>query len=211
MSSLDLGVVGNGTYGALIDKWARVVWCCLPRLDGDPVFYDLLNGGEPKKDGEKDRGFWSIEIENASSSRQYYRQNTAILVTELTDKDGNTIEICDFAPRFTQRERIFQPLTLVRRARPLQGSPRVRVRMRPAFNYGLREPDVTRGSNHMRFLHSGLALRLTTNAPVTYLLDETAFNLTNPISFILGPDETLTGGIEAVSDTPLNPPTTYTV
>ncbi|MEQ9152288.1 MAG: glycoside hydrolase family 15 protein, partial [Parvibaculum sp.] len=65
-----------------------------------------------------------------------------------------------------------------------------------AFNYGLREPDVTRGSNHMRFLHSGLALRLTTNAPVTYLLDETAFNLTNPISFILGPDETLTGGIE---------------
>ncbi len=196
MSSLDLGVVGNGTYGALIDKWARVVWCCLPRLDGDPVFYDLLNGGEPKKDGEKDRGFWSIEIENASSSRQYYRQNTAILVTELTDKDGNTIEICDFAPRFTQRERIFQPMTLVRRVRPLQGSPRVRVRMRPAFNYGLREPDVTRGSNHMRFLHSGLALRLTTNAPVTYLLDETAFNLTNPISFILGPDETLTGGIE---------------
>jgi GH15 family glucan-1,4-alpha-glucosidase len=189
-------VVGNGTYGALIDKWARVVWCCLPRLDGDPVFYDLLNGGEPKKDGEKDRGFWSIEIENASSSRQYYRQNTAILVTELTDKDGNTIEICDFAPRFTQRERIFQPMTLVRRVRPLQGSPRVRVRMRPAFNYGLREPDVTRGSNHMRFLHSGLALRLTTNAPVTYLLDETAFNLTNPISFILGPDETLTGGIE---------------
>ena len=196
MSSLDLGVVGNGTYGALIDKWARVVWCCLPRLDGDPVFYDLLNGGEPKGEGGKDRGFWSIEIENASSSRQYYRQNTAILVTELTDKDGNTIEICDFAPRFTQRERIFQPMTLVRRVRPLQGSPRVRVRMRPAFNYGLREPDVTRGSNHMRFLHSGLALRLTTNAPVTYLLDETAFNLTNPISFILGPDETLTGGIE---------------
>lgn len=196
MSSLDLGVVGNGTYGALIDKWARVVWCCLPRLDGDPVFYDLLNGGEPKGDGGQERGFWSIEIENASSSRQYYRQNTAILVTELTDKDGNTIEICDFAPRFTQRERIFQPMTLVRRVRPLQGSPRVRVRMLPAFNYGLREPDVTRGSNHMRFLHSGLALRLTTNAPVTYLLDETAFNLTNPISFILGPDETLTGGIE---------------
>jgi GH15 family glucan-1,4-alpha-glucosidase len=196
LSSLDLGVVGNGTYGALIDKWARVVWCCLPRLDGDPVFYDLLNGGEPKGDGGRERGFWSIEIENASSSRQYYRQNTAILVTELTDKDGNAIEICDFAPRFTQRERIFQPMTLVRRVRPLQGSPRVRVRMRPAFNYGLREPDVTRGSNHMRFLHSGLALRLTTNAPVTYLLDETAFNLTNPISFILGPDETLTGGIE---------------
>lgn len=195
MSSLDLGVIGNGTYGALIDKWARVVWCCLPRLDGDPVFHDLLNGGTPNE-GAPERGFWSIEIENAASSRQYYRQNTAILVTELTDKDGNAIEICDFAPRFTQRERIFQPMTMVRRVRPLAGSPRVRIRLRPAFNYGLREPDVTRGSNHVRFLHSGLALRLSTNAPVTYLLDETTFNLTNPISFILGPDETLTGGIE---------------
>ena len=195
MSSLDLGVIGNGTYGALIDKWARVVWCCLPRLDGDPVFHDLLNGGTPNE-GAPERGFWSIEIENAASSRQYYRQNTAILVTELTDKDGNAIEICDFAPRFTQRERIFQPMTMVRRVRPLAGCPRVRIRLRPAFNYGLREPDVTRGSNHVRFLHSGLALRLSTNAPVTYLLDETTFNLTNPISFILGPDETLTGGIE---------------
>ncbi len=194
MSSLDLGVIGNGTYGALIDKWARVVWCCLPRLDGDPVFYDLLDGA--REDGAEGRGFWSVEIENAVSTRQYYRHNTAILVTELTDRDGNSIEICDFAPRFTQRERIFQPMTLVRRVRTLAGSPRVRIRVRPAFNYGLREPDVTRGSNHIRFLHSGLALRLTTNAPITYILDETAFNLTNPISFILGPDETLTGGIE---------------
>ncbi|MEQ8268436.1 MAG: glycoside hydrolase family 15 protein [Parvibaculum sp.] len=196
MSSLDLGVIGNGTYGALIDKWARIVWCCLPRMDGDPVFYDLLNNGKTGSSGGDARGFWSIEIENAASSRQYYRQNTAILVTEITDKSGNAIEICDFAPRFMQRERIFQPMTLVRRVRPIAGSPRVRVRLRPGFNYGVQEPTVTRGSNHVRFLHSGLALRLTTNAPITYLLDETTFNLTNAMSFILGPDETLTGGIE---------------
>lgn len=196
MSSLDLGVIGNGTYGALIDKWARIVWCCLPRFDGDPVFYDLLNNGDARSESADGRGFWSVEIENAASTRQYYRQNTAILVTEITDRNGNAIEICDFAPRFTQRERIFQPMTLVRRVRPIAGSPRVRIRLRPGFNYGIQEPTVTRGSNHVRFLHSGLALRLTTNAPITYLLDETAFNLTNAVSFILGPDETLTGGIE---------------
>lgn len=84
MSSLDLGVIGNGTYGALIDEKARIVWCCLPRLDGDPVFCDLLNGG---REEDPDGGYWSIEIENAAASRQYYRPNTAILITELTDKD----------------------------------------------------------------------------------------------------------------------------
>ena len=56
MSSLDLGVVGNGTYGALIDKWARIVWCCLPRFDGDPVFYSLLNG-EGAEEGDGARGY----------------------------------------------------------------------------------------------------------------------------------------------------------
>lgn len=195
MSSLDLGVVGNGTYGALIDKWARIVWCCLPRLDGDPVFYSLLNGTNAEEENGA-RGYWGIELEGAASARQYYRHNTAILVTEVTDKDGNTIEITDFAPRFTQRERMFQPMTLVRRVRPVEGTPRIRIRMRPGFNYGAEPPTITRGSNHVRYVHSGLALRLTTNAPVTYMLDETVFNLTRPVSFILGPDETLTGGIE---------------
>lgn len=205
MTSLDLGVIGNGTYGALIDKWARIVWCCLPRFDGDPVFHDLLNGGHPAAgggapdDSGTGRGFWSIELENAVSTRQFYRRNTAILITEVTDRDGNAIEICDFAPRFTRRERIFQPMTLVRRVRPTIGSPRIRLRLRPSFNYGAQEPTVTRGSHHIRFLHSGFALRLSTNAPVTYLLDETVFNLTNPYSFILGPDETLTGGVEETS------------
>lgn len=195
MSSLDLGIVGNGTYGALIDKWARIVWCCLPRLDGDPVFYSLLNG-KNAEDEDDARGYWGVELENAATSRQYYRHNSAVLVTEVTDKDGNTIEITDFAPRFMLRERIFQPMTLVRRVRPLEGTPRIRIRVRPGFNYGAEKPIITRGSNHVRYLHSGLALRLTTNAPITYLLDETVFNLTGPVSFILGPDETLSDGIE---------------
>ena len=35
---IDLGVIGNCCIGALIDRHAQIVWCCLPRLDGDPVF-----------------------------------------------------------------------------------------------------------------------------------------------------------------------------
>ncbi|MGB9163963.1 MAG: trehalase-like domain-containing protein [Rhodomicrobium sp.] len=42
MSNLDLGLIGNCAISALVDKQARIVWCCLPRFDGDPVFHQLL-------------------------------------------------------------------------------------------------------------------------------------------------------------------------
>lgn len=45
VTNLDLGIVGNCAIGALVDKQARIVWCCLPRFDGDPVFNSLLQGG----------------------------------------------------------------------------------------------------------------------------------------------------------------------
>lgn len=37
-TSLDLAMVGNCQYSALIDRQGCVVWMCLPRFDGDPVF-----------------------------------------------------------------------------------------------------------------------------------------------------------------------------
>jgi len=55
-NSLNLAVVGNCNISALIDSRARVVWCCVPRFDGDPVFCSLLNNS----DGEK--GFWDVEL-----------------------------------------------------------------------------------------------------------------------------------------------------
>jgi len=44
MSTLSLGVIGNCALSALIDPEGRVVWCCLPRPDGDPVFHALVDG-----------------------------------------------------------------------------------------------------------------------------------------------------------------------
>ena len=37
-NSLQVGMIGNCAYSALIDQQSRIVWCCLPRFDGDPVF-----------------------------------------------------------------------------------------------------------------------------------------------------------------------------
>src|SRR4051812_9083327 len=80
-ASLKLGVIGNCAYSALIDERGRIVWCCLPRFDGDPVFNALLDGSEAGS-------VWAFEIENFQRSEQDYRTNTAILRTRLYDQEG---------------------------------------------------------------------------------------------------------------------------
>jgi GH15 family glucan-1,4-alpha-glucosidase len=188
-NNLNLGMVGNCAYSALIDAQARMVWCCLPRFDGDPVFNALLDDGPTGS-------VWAFEIENFARSEQRYEPNTAILKTRLYDTDGHGVEVTDFAPRFMSHARMFRPLTLVRRVKVLSGTPRLRVKLRPRFDWGRQIPTVTQGGHHVRFVGAGMTLRLTTDAPLNYVLDGTWFVADRRMDFILGPDETLMGGIE---------------
>jgi GH15 family glucan-1,4-alpha-glucosidase len=188
-ASLDLGVIGNCAYSALIDGRGRIVWCCLPRLDGDPIFNALL---DPSEAGS----VWAFEIEDFDHSEQEYRPNTAVLRTRLYDRQGQGIEISDFAPRFSSRDRMFRPLTLIRRVKVISGTPRVRVLIRPRFDWGRQLPTLTQGSHHVRYVGSAQTLRLTSDAPLNYVLSETFFVVDRQMNFILGPDETLMGGIE---------------
>src|SRR5918995_587678 len=126
MTSLDLGMVGNCTIGALIDRRGTVVWSCFPRFDGDPVFCRLL-------DEEGMRGFYSIELDDMVETEQAYLPNTAVLVTRLIDRSGN----------------------------------------------------------HIRYVGPDSSLRLTTNAPLTYVNEETPFILEDQVVLMLGPDESL--------------------
>ncbi len=187
MSDLELGVVGNCCFAALIDREAKVVWSCFPRFDGDPVFHSLL--GAPN-----DSGFCAIELDDCVTTEQYYDGNTAILITVLHGKQGS-VRVTDFAPRFWWRDRTFLPSTLVRRLEPVSGSPRIRIRVRPRFDYGATAPSLTFGSHHIRYVGPSFALRLTTNAPVDYVRDETLFNLNHPVALVLGADETLSEGV----------------
>ena len=189
MSNLDLGIIGNCGIAALVNRKADVVWCCLPRFDKDPVFHALL--GSPKQaPGE---GVFSIEMEDFVSSEQVYLPNTALLKTTLHGGSGS-VQVIDFIPRFYWRDRAFRPQMLIRRIMPISGSPRVRIRVKPRFEYGSIGPNVTFGSNHIRYAGPKFAIRLTTDAPIDYILDEVSFNLADQINLILGPDETLTEG-----------------
>ena len=189
---LDLALIGNGSFAALIDRHARICWSCLPRMDGDPVFCSLVDGERPE------HGFWDVEIMNRVESRQRYLHNSAILETTLTDVNGCAVDVIDFAPRYRHYGRYFRPTTIVRMLRPRAGTPRVRIRIRPRFQYGALEPQVTRGSNHIRWVSPDMVLRLTTDAPVSYVQDETVFVLEEPVTLILGPDESLTGPVPEV-------------
>lgn len=185
-STMALGIIGNCSINALVDDRARIVWWCLPRPDGDPVFHNLLGSRNAPEDGA-----FTAEIENFSHSEQHYIENTAILRTRLVATDGSAIEIDDFAPRFLRRGRVFRPAQIVRRMRPVSGRPRVRIILRPRFDWGATRPQITSGSNHVRFVSADTALRLTTDAPVTYIRDETFFVLEREINLFLGPDESL--------------------
>ena len=187
-ASLSLGVIGNCAFNALIDQRARIVWCCLPRFDGEPIFDALINTGE-------DASAWAIELEDFARAEQQYESNTAVLRTRLYDSAGQGVEITDFAPRFYSRSRYFRPLTIVRRVRPINGTPRIRITVNPRFQWGQTAPSTTRGSNHIRYVGPDFTLRLNTDVSISHILSSQPFVLSREHNFLFGADETLSDGI----------------
>ena len=187
MNSLDLALIGNCSVGALVDARAEMVWACLPRFDGDPLFCSLLR----ERGGAEDFGYFAVDLADFERAEQNYRENTAILVTRLFDRHGGCVEVTDFAPRFGRYGRTFKPMMLIRRLKRLSGSPRITLRLRPACNDGAERPAVTWGSNHIRYVTPELVLRLTTDVSITAVLKEITFFLEDTATMLLGPDETV--------------------
>ena len=206
MASLDLALIGNGTVGALVDANGEINWACFPRFDGDPMFCSLL---KERTGGRDDIGFCSIELPERTRSEQYYLHNTPILVTRVWDSDGGAIEIQDFAPRFEFHSRTFSPTMLVRCVRRVAGHPRIRIRCRPAHDYGRALAGITYGSNHVRYVGNDMVLRLTTDAPITAVLEENAFFLNEAVTLVIGPDETLQETVSEVGQHFLSETTAY--
>lgn len=201
---MNLGMIGNCAIAALIDDAGSMNWLCLPRFDGEPVFHALVGHGA----GSEGSGAFSVVLEDQRSVTQSYDENTAVLRTVLHGPSGS-VEITDFAPRFEAKGRTFRPQMVIRRVRPLDGWPRVRVLLRPRFDWGETPPQITRGSNHVRFVGPSQTLRLTSDAPLDLVLDERVFNIDKPIHFVLGPDESLTEAPGALTDDFLRQTTRY--
>ncbi|MEM7442524.1 MAG: glycoside hydrolase family 15 protein [Pseudomonadota bacterium] len=206
MSNLDLALIGNCGIAALVDRNARIVWSCFPRFDGDPVFNALLNDDDGSAATD---GVFAIEIEDFERSHQQYRRNSAVLETVLYDRHGQSIEVIDFCPRFQHFNRYHRPASIFRMVRPLEGSPSIRIRCRPTFDYGRTKPIITRGSNHIRYVDDLEQIRLTTDASISYVRAETPFILDRPIHLVLGADESLAASIRETSQRFLDETTDY--
>lgn len=127
-TSLRLGVIGNCSVCALVTPEASVEWFCLPDPSSDPALFHLVDSGE----AGRDFGMFSLEVVGAKTTRQRYKGETAILLTEIESEAGGTLEVTDLFPRFQGKT----PKVLSRRVRALQKDIELRILCRPGKEYG---------------------------------------------------------------------------
>ncbi|CAJ1435436.1 unnamed protein product [Effrenium voratum] len=194
MSTVDLAVIGNGMFGALLDETGRFVWCCMDTFGGDPVFNCLVNNNSDKT------GFYDVVLEDFHQAEQLYEGASTVLITKLSTSKGDVVEIRDFAPRFVHYDRVFRPFQLIRLVRRVKGDPRISIRIRPTFQYNSSDGYQTRGSQHVRFCGPKHTWRVTTNQPIRRVMEETPFLVADePVIIIFGSDESFTNSLSQVA------------
>lgn len=85
----DHGLIGDGRGAALVGRDGGVSWMCAPRFDSPPVFCGLLDRHRG--------GAFRISPQQVHQSRQYYLEDTGVLVTEL-QTDTGVLEVTDAFP-----------------------------------------------------------------------------------------------------------------
>ncbi len=190
MKLSDLGLIGNCQLSALVHRDGSLVWACMPRFDSPPVFAALLD--------DKDGGRFTIRPATPQEGTQRYLPNTNVLETRFITPDG-AFRVLDFAPRFVQYERSFRPTKLLRIVEPLSGTPRIRVLCDPILGWSRARPRREVGSHHLSFLGYDSEVRLTTDAPLSYLNDE-PFALTERRHFVFSWGQPVEEPLDALCD-----------
>ncbi|GMQ33936.1 glycoside hydrolase family 15 protein [Algoriphagus taiwanensis] len=196
----DSGLIGNCSYIAHIQKNTNVSWLCFPRFDSDFVFGSML---------DKERGGeFTILPEEDFESTQNYLENTNILETTIKSKQGS-YRVTDFAPRFKNFDRYFKPLMLIRKLEPLEGAPKVKITCKPVWERGAKQLTPSMGSNHIRYMGQDQEIRLTTNAPLSYICEGKAFVLQRPVYLVFTYGRPLEAPVESTSERFLQATTEY--
>ncbi len=185
------GLIGNCQSSALVGEDGSVDWLCWPRPDSEPIFGKLLDPAG---------GAFGVEIPDRKSGLQYYIANTNVLCTEIQIDDSTRIKITDFFPRFEQFGRIFYPLNMIRIVEPMMGQPNIKVVIDVIDGWNKKNIESARGNSHIKFNVRGTDVRLYTTMPMTYLIERTSFNLTDPIYFILTWDQVIEDDLKKISE-----------
>jgi alpha,alpha-trehalase len=71
----DYGLIGDGSTAGLVGRDGSLGWLCLPRFDSPPLFASILDRHRG--------GAFTLQPEGLAASRQYYVEDSGVLVTEM--------------------------------------------------------------------------------------------------------------------------------
>lgn len=126
----DYAIIGDCETAALVGRDGSIDWLCFPRFDSGACFAALL--------GTPDHGRWLISpVAPVTSTKRWYRGDTAVLETEITTEEG-VVSIIDFMPVRTGLPE------LVRLVVGRRGKVRMRTELVVRFDYGSVVPWVRR-------------------------------------------------------------------
>jgi GH15 family glucan-1,4-alpha-glucosidase len=137
------GLIGDTETIALVSRSGSIDWLCMPRIDSDACFAQLL--------GTNRHGYWAVRP-TASVRRidQHYRKDTLILETEFTC-EGGKVRVIDFMPTPHQAG---LPHDLIRIVEGIEGEVAMRSDLVVRFGYGKLRPWI-RGDGNDATLTAG--------------------------------------------------------
>jgi GH15 family glucan-1,4-alpha-glucosidase len=134
------GLIGDATTIALVSRTGTIDWLCLPRIDSDACFAQLL--------GNNEHGYWSIRpAASIRSIKQFYEPDTLVLVTEVTCETGR-VQLIDFMPPGSRHD-------LIRVVVGVEGEVPIHSDLSVRFGYGKLRPWIKVDSDHSARLTSG--------------------------------------------------------
>ena len=139
----DYAIIGNLRSAALVSKDGSIDWAPAPYLDSPSVFAAILD--------DTKGGKWSIAPVGAFTSEQTYYEQTNILVTTFTTKEG-VVELLDYIPaqRGKDMEEI-EKAEVHRKVSCKKGNCEVEVVFQPRFDYA-------RGETALSLTEKGVAV-----------------------------------------------------
>ena len=185
------GIIGNCSFMSYVGKNSNIVWQCWPHFDSSFIFGGLI---DDKKGGE-----FSISPLEEYESTQEYMANTNVLVTTITTRLGS-YKITDFAPRFENFERVHKPIALYRKVELISGAPRIKISCRPVGEYGEIIATHNEGSNSINYNGLKEKVRLTTNASLTKVMNESEFILNETLYLALTWGQPLEAPLERTAE-----------
>src|SRR5438067_2828219 len=125
-SIADHGLIGDLQTAALVATDGTIDWFCCPRFDSPSVFASLL-------DDRKGGRFALAPVTPATTTKQMYMPDTAILVTRHLSESG-IAEVLDFMP-IDQPRLVSDRHRIVRAVRGIRGEVEFEARVEPRFDY----------------------------------------------------------------------------